>query len=348
MRILLTAILVFGSFLFVNAQYKIALYNPTGKSTKIFSSLDTAYFYAQSGDNIYLPGGKFKLSTPISKCIHIYGAGSNQDSSGVTGVTFIDTLRIVAGADNGSIDGIAFVVNSNAYYNNYPSILFDMSNSANSVTNFTISSCYITEGIYFTASSSGLNCTSFILRNNILVGEVQALNGQLSNSLISNNLIKSNCWIESGNLFYNNFFTPHSYYSLSSNCTYQNNIFPDISSGIANAGQSGNWGGTNSIYNYNINASPTFSIGNSGTGNITADLTSVFSNYNSLDYHIPQTSVGYNSGMDGTDIGFYGGLYPWKDGAIPSNPHISLKQVNLKTNANGTLNATFQVTPQSY
>ena len=54
-------------------------------------------------------------------------------------------------------------------------------------------------------------------------------------------------------------------------------------------------------------------------------------------YHLKSTSPGKNGGSDGTDIGIYGGAYPWGDGNFPSNPHIIYKEIVPITKSDGTL-----------
>lgn len=116
-----------------------------------------------------------------------------------------------------------------------------------------------------------------------------------------------------------------------------NNFYNNI--GLWN---NGNYTGSNAQNAYGIN-NLTETWGNTF---INSDSNTPF-NYPTDNFHLKINSIGKNAGTDGTDIGIYGGLYPWKDGSIPSNPHISLLKVDTKTNANGILNATFQVTPQN-
>jgi len=64
------------------------------------------------------------------------------------------------------------------------------------------------------------------------------------------------------------------------------------------------------------------------------------------DYHLQTSSPGKNAGTDGTDVGIYGGIYPWKEGSIPFNPHFQQVQVSPKTDANGNLNVNIKVEAQ--
>ena len=91
------------------------------------------------------------------------------------------------------------------------------------------------------------------------------------------------------------------------------------------------------------------------SGNIgNQSISSIFVNYAqggfsySDDYHLQATSLGKNGGIDGTDIGIYGGLFPWKDGSVPSNPHITVKNIATKTDNMGKLNVNVTVTAQDH
>jgi hypothetical protein len=64
------------------------------------------------------------------------------------------------------------------------------------------------------------------------------------------------------------------------------------------------------------------------------------------DYHLKSTSPGKNAGTDGMDVGIYGGSSPFKEGALPVNPHIRFKNVAGSTNSSGTLNIHFKVAAQ--
>jgi hypothetical protein len=64
------------------------------------------------------------------------------------------------------------------------------------------------------------------------------------------------------------------------------------------------------------------------------------------DFHLRADSPGKNAGTDGTDIGIYGGPFPWPDGGsapwqtspVPAVPQItSLDTLNVVVPVNGTL-----------
>jgi hypothetical protein len=95
--------------------------------------------------------------------------------------------------------------------------------------------------------------------------------------------------------------------------------------------------GTTNIYSNNIIVSSSDSIFINQSGVI----------FNYLhDYHLKYTCPAKNAGSDGTDIGIYGGAFPWKEGSIPSNPHIQFKSIAPKTTNQNTLPIQIKVKAQ--
>lgn len=54
----------------------------------------------------------------------------------------------------------------------------------------------------------------------------------------------------------------------------------------------------------------------------------------------------FNGGTDGTQLGIYGGSFPWKDGSVPFNPHIQFKNIPNATDAFGNLPINIRVAAQ--
>jgi len=97
--------------------------------------------------------------------------------------------------------------------------------------------------------------------------------------------------------------------------------------------------------NYCINP---VAAGNNNYSSSQADTLFVNSpNASSFDYqynyHLKPNSPYLSAGSDGTEIGIYGGNSPYREGAVPSNPHIYFKQVSTQTNSNGQLPVQFKV-----
>ena len=100
----------------------------------------------------------------------------------------------------------------------------------------------------------------------------------------------------------------------------------------------------------------TFPAGNVNQGNaynkINIPQDSIFKNQTGTtfsytqNYHLRTTSIGKNAGTDGNDIGIYGTAYPYKEGAVPANPHVQSKSIGAQTNPNGKLTVKVKVAAQ--
>lgn len=321
---------------------QLAVVRPDG-TTYICPTWDSAYNKSVDGDFIYLPGGNFTVTNPISKRLYIYGAGSNLDSSAATSITTISNITFEHGADNGIIEGLKISQVNSCFV---AAIRFGHTINLDPINGYTISNCLMSGGIQFNSV-----CNNITIKNNN-IGGYNCPNGgasisigeNITNSLISNNVIGGNISANGvANLqINNNLFTfVADFYSISLpyNCTYSNNIFLSNNVYVANS----------NFYN-NVNVNP------NGTGNqifntASESMTDIFVSpgagpyYYDVhnDYHIKSTSICKSSGSDGTDRGFYGGTFPWKDGSIPSNPHIYFKQIDANTTSDGKLKVKFKV-----
>ncbi len=333
--LLLLAIFIALQITGANGQNLIAVQN--GSNASFYSNVASAIEAAGDGDTIYIPGGNWIIGNLIiNKSIHVFGNGYNQDSM----ISSLPTrlhgdVMFQNGSDNTSIVGI------------------DLQGSLNgSVKNLIIS-----RSIFY---GFNLSASNLVFIENIILGDTR---GQLLTS----------------SQFYNNIFghiTPFRDVPRFSNCQFRNNLFL--------RGAYGNRvyypvGSTESLFENNIflkeENTPTTeychqSIFNNnlfvenwsqndcgnclGTNNvILQEQSSIFinqsGNYYSKahNYHLNPNSLGKNAGTDGKDIGIYGGLFPWKDGALPSIPHVILKQISNTTDQNGNLQINMIVKAQN-
>lgn len=334
-------ILIF-SYFNTSAQQLIVV--QSGSNNLFYNNLDTAIKYSRNGDTIYLPGGSFSLSTGIDKRLTIVGVGHNPNSTMATDRTIINgRLTINTGADNGSVTGVYF---SPTYaYFNLGQIFFN-----SNVKGYSISRCHISGGI-----SNGQNTdvqNILIFENVIGSGNSFSISLNSPNQYISNNIILSRVHVHNSLLqnniflFYNsNVYSPYSLYS--SNCTVENNIFYVFSSSE----------NRNSIFRNNINGGVNGVDGNGNQGNTNfaqVSIDTIFINYNhssgwsySSNFHLRNNSPYHNAGTDATDIGIYGGTFPWKEGSIPFNPHISSKNIDAQNDPNGNIRVRIKVKAQS-
>ncbi len=335
---LLTLIIALATTMTVNAQ-TIALHSSSGvQIIKGNMALETAYTAAQSGDTLYLSGGTFIPPAAFDKQLMIFGAGHYADSSLATGKTFINgALTLSENADMFYIEGVEIT----------GTVTFTTNHSVNYVI---IKRCKINGAFNmtgdFTNPSSNLslignvlvtrinleNAETALLSNNIIANTFQGSNG----NFINNNIILGFIWGYSmDNLFHGN------------NNTLNNNIF-------IWEGYNADAGGYGNIFNHNLYVEPTPNYGTTPTasGNYTgiaqADIfvnqTGTAFNY-AFDYHLqaPATYLG----TDNTEVGIYGGQFPYKEGAIPLNPHIKLVNNASTTDANGDLQIQIQVEAQN-
>jgi len=337
----ITLLLIFFSVLIVRnieAQNLIAVQN--GGNPSFYTKLDSALVHAQNGDTIYIPGGYYSCSiVNLSKQLHIIGVGHNPDSTTATVSTHITNgpLFIHPGAGGGSLTGV-YWENSLWFYDN--------------VSNYTVMRCNI-YNLSFTANTAsnnvfienvirlGLNCgnaQSSVFYNNVIEGGV-SFTGE-------NTVFKNNIFLLTGNYL----LTGQNYFT-----TFENNIFLCF---IFH--NTYNYNGTYNIFNNNLFSdfniafpfiqNQSTSVGNNNIGNQPLNTVFINSNggmfYYSHDYHLQPTCPGKNAGTDGTDIGIYGGPFPWKDGSVPFNPHIQSKYIDAATDPSGNLDVNIKVSAQ--
>ena len=340
-QIILTLIVAIATSMTVNAQ-NVALH--TNGTTQHFdgpNGLIAAYNESVSGDTIYLSGGSFTPPANFEKTLSIYGAGHYVDSTMVTGKTFINgNINFKENADNFLIEGahitgwvrfdnnisINNVTFKSSIFNGEVNVQGDNTNPSksgsfircvfqgelklNNATNF-----YFSNSIFSEQYIS--NSTNNLFENNIMLVTINT--SANTNYLFRNghnNTIRNNCIISTGNYsdrassnigdkFYNNLFT-HANPYFGTNPVSVNNY-----TGVAQA-------------------------------DIFEDQTGVYFNY-AHDYHLKNTEA--YLGTDGTQVGIYGGVFPYKEGAVPSNPHFQIEEI-APTAAEGKLNVKLKVSAQ--
>ena len=337
------SILLAAFALNLTAQNRIALQH-NGQSS-FFTSLETAYTASVDGDTIHLPGGTFRFQgDTLNKRLAIIGTGFNSDSSRATGISIIPYLTITSKASGGILTGItlsnginignneanrnvdgfsllrcdiqqAIVFNGGANNNAYP----------NNSKNFIIQGCRISGGWCFSgncthgaAIGNAGNLSNFLFSNNLVVyGYVH-----INQSEISNNVIYGTCpgcydppsqAAGGGSIIRNNIFGFGSH-PLKYVGTYYNNLNVGHQNG-------GSYPNAQSFVTY--------------TSPVAYD--SLFVDKLRGDYHLRPNYQTIYIGTDNTQIGIYGGRFPWKDGSMPFNPHISTFNVDPQTDNTGRL-----------
>jgi hypothetical protein len=101
-----------------------------------------------------------------------------------------------------------------------------------------------------------------------------------------------------------------------------------------------------------VEPTPNYGAASTSIGNYTGiDRATIFVNQTgtpfdySHNYHLqaPTTYLG----TDNSEVGIYGGTFPYKEGAVPGNPHIQIKNIAPTTDANGDLHIQIQVGAQT-
>jgi hypothetical protein len=316
----------------MSAQQKVAL--QSNGTTTIFggsSPFIDAYNAAVDGDTIYLPGAV--LAPPvINKRLAIYGAGHYPDSTTATGKTILTgNLNIQEDADSLFLEGVEVTGTLSLYH-------------AHSVNHVMISRCKV----------SDLNITgdlappsSFNTVKECVIGNMNISNAM--QCVITNNIIQGKISNGNNNAIYNNIFTYSNswyHYVLNNvdNCSISNNIFLHTQNAIH----------TNcelSTFTHNVFPGAPGTGSNTFTANYNnvpmagffIDQTGFVFDY-SHDYHLADPSS--YPGNAGSEVGVYGGLFSYKEGAVPSNPHFISQDIPVYTNEEGMLEVNIKVSAQ--
>lgn len=335
----ITLFLVFiASAITLNAQ-KVALHTSSGVQHYWGTTgLESAYASSSAGDTIYLPGGTFTPPASFQKRLLLYGAGHYVDSTLVTGKTFINgNIVLKDSADGFYLEGVELTGKISFAYNE-------------SVNDVVIKRCKIEAGIEVLGDLSNPS-QNIALIGNVLIGSVYLGNANIV--LVSNNIIQTGLDATNGNLINNNIFLSKFGDGLYENFRGNNNRLSNNiiilcgSYGITNGGHFGN------EFRNNLITCPTPAYGTTPTLignyiNISQDSIFVSQSGNVFNYthnyHLqsPNTYLG----VDATEVGIYGGSFPYKEGAVPSNPHFQLNNIAPTTNGNGDLNIQIRVEAQ--
>lgn len=342
-KTILLAAFVCSMFFFqtANAQDPVTTLQHAG-TTKVFygtTSLYDAYNASVDGDSLLLSVGGFTPPPRIEKNLTVIGAGHFPDSGIIKKRTSIfGNLIFYCGADSLHLEGLYIngTISNSAYPTSYSprTLLFLISRcrfkggtvcSPAIVNNITLEDNFIEDHLALYGCHN--NC---IVKHNIISYYIDALG--ISNAIFENNLFLANGFLQAGNcLVRNNIFLKNTKYSEgSNNICYNNLLVSDFS-----YPKDYYTGALMSIYNNNY---------------LTIPVTNIFANQigdtidYSQDYHMISPSA--YIGTDGTQVGLYGGLIPFKDGGYPSNPQIITKSVSTQTDASGNLNISFKVKAQ--
>lgn len=342
MKRLLFSLLI--SFIFANisfAQRCVVLQSANGVFS--FNGLNPfvdAYNASNHGDTIYLSGGSFNAPEVFNKKLFVFGAGYHPDSTIATNITSITTnLNIGDSVDYSYFEGLNILAGISTNY--------DIS-----IIGATFKRCFINGGINFQGNILVDPCQNIAFIECVIDGDLTF--GNITNSTIQNCIIRHRVIASNANIFKNNIFLYDPSWNVGVlhspiNSEFINNVF--LATNGANVVYSTSYG---NIFQFNLfhpisNNFGTNPISNNNFTNI--PIADFFVSYlipgfsYSNDYHLlnPQNFIG----NDGTQIGIYGGSFPFKPGGVPSNPHISFKNIAPQTNNSGELQIQIHVSAQN-
>ena len=314
------------------SQNTITVEPADGSASSIYTDLQTALGAAPAGSDVIVSGGVWNASNAnsvfyIDKRIHLIGTGFDVDSTKATGKSVIaGNFYINPGAEGSVIEGLDF---HNGINVQCPNVIIKFVRTS-------FLSCH--NNTYIKNSNIGTIYVAFrrgIKVENTVFYTIHGINGQ---TIIENSIFE--------------------FMSTVANCICRNNII------IGSQGNSSSFGGNyfdNNIFTFPqsssfINSTFDFAQNNKYNVNLStvfqtydpALLTNagVYTNFKEFNWQVKSGSAADNAGTDGTDCGIYGGLTPWKEGAVPTNPHIQSKTIAPATDAQGKLNVNIRVKAQ--
>lgn len=308
-------------------QAPIARVSSNG-ATSLHTDLNQAISTSTNDDILYLPGGTFQLIAHINKKITIIGVGHYGDSTLATGTTQINgDVVYSAGGSNSVLDGIYLT----------GSIIVIDSISGLKVFRSNVEAVRVATTIAVSALD-GLYIKDCVIRNTAYCDNNT---DALSNSVISNSFLGGNVYLGRGAIVSNSIFLSFD----GGDYGFENNSFRDCiflhPNGIAPIGYTRSFikcsfshpNNNNPVHlscYYDWTAELLFGHSYVGTFNYAADY-----------YKLIPSLAGSNG-----QIGVFGGVQPYKEGAIPPTPHIRSKNVDATTGPNGTLKIRFNVSVQ--
>ena len=303
-----------------------------------------AYAAAVDGDTIYLPGGNMSVPAMFDKSLLIYGAGYHPDSTQATMKSTLSGLvSLREDASNSHFEGIEFLGNV-------------ITPTDEAISYISFKRCYFNGNVTYWASPSiqAANNNSFM--ECVFKSYVQMRSS--ANSSFHNCIFQDHVRYSYGNYFANNIFlmnstsTTNNVFRNSDYNTIQNNVFLSLGNNIISTSSTLSCTGNMVYNNLFVAENPVFGFDPISGGNYTnINHNDVFINQTGYifdfehDYNLqaPTTYIG----NDGDEVGIYGGIFPFKAGGIPLNPHIQAKNIANQTNNNGELEIEITVEAQN-
>jgi hypothetical protein len=373
MKNIIICFVVLFSFVKANAVVRTVSNNPTRPAQ--FSTIDAAMTASAAGDTIYVLGSPFAYpAITVSKRLVLIGSGYNPNNQygQATTIGSISFFRdagvnnpsgsVITGFNVTSFTSISpsslAATNNIRLFRNRLSTLILYSGSSMYCDGWLIYNNIISTYIDGGANSrTSLSATNILIANNIF-DDFYIYRFNSNTILVDHNLFlgdgsSGNIWNAYNVIFTNNIFVRTSGTVFASGtagpvfCTFNNNLSNQSTISFSGsfsptndfiATYLGIGGGSNTGGNNFIGVDPLFE----SASNLNAYV-------NNANYRLRSTSLYRNAGTDNTDLGIYGGTYPFPSGGTPGSiydtspmppiPQISeLNIQNATVPVNGTLN----------
>jgi len=321
------------------AQSKVMLHSKGQVSTFSSSSpFVTAYDSAQNGDTIYLSGGTFAMPSSFNKGVQIFGAGHFPDSTKATQPTILQgAINLSQGADSLRVEGV-YITEDISFANNVSinQIGFNRCRFSNVNINGT------------TNKSQNVSFTECVVSGNFSLQNAERV--LISNSIILGRILNGNELSITNNVFqfhYGGWYTTILFDQILNSYIANNIVFYDYTWWI----HSGCTGSTFARNYFRVssdmeNTSSSF-VGNKYSINMdTLFVNTPPNNSFSYSYNYSLSNPSGNLGNDNSQVGIYGGMFPFKEGSVPVNPHVRLFKVSAKTDNDGMIDVEFEVSAQ--
>ena len=315
-------LLVFAAFCTfqISATVITVSNNPVDDNAAQYASLQDAFDAATEGDTVLVSGSSASYgNATLTKQIVLIGAGYNPDNQ-THFKSIIGSLTMQVGMDGfgnpvSNPSGSKIMGFEISYIYGYEDVddVVLMRNKIYAIYLYYGSSEWdIINNIVDIVYDNNRNASNIVISNNVIINYVGRF--QEPTVLVTNNLfIKSSGY--SFSQISNAVITNNIFYGAETSgcdyCIFNNNI--SIGAGYTEFIYANNTGGNNQV-----GANPLF-----------VSVASTAFSY-SDDYHLQGSSPGIDAGSDGSDIGIYGGLYPFPSGgdvpyqtsAMPNIPQI--------------------------
>jgi hypothetical protein len=191
------------------------------------------------------------------------------------------------------------------------------------------------------------------LSNNFIIREcylTNVSNSKATNFLVANNIIGAVVFLSQSEISSNLFTLNSNQFVRGEGCVIKNNIFIGVIVPRNPANNDNAVGSYFNNFNCTVNGIHEYAQGSGNYLGVYASPaispTSLFINYPQGNYHLTPAAAQTYLGTDNTQIGIYGGRFPWKDGSMPFNPWIKTFNAATQTSNNGQLRVTGDIKSQ--